>query len=189
MEVDKNKLNKNTKAILTYCLLVLLFLIFNNHRIFVPITIPVIDIILYCSDLNQNIRETNADLISFLVLVFIIRHIYIYITAIFCGIFKKINNLKLYEEISIILLVNMGLYYFCIGRIYGQQLYAHVSLLEAVKDYFFWVFPLYFLIYKFWGYITKNSVINFEKIEYYMSIDFLMDLFFKIKEKLKELRK
>lgn len=78
------------------------------------------------------------------------------------------------------MLVSIGLYYFCIGRIYEHQLYAHVSLTEVVGTYFFWLLPVYFLIYKFFRFITKNSVIPFQKIEYYMSIDFVKDLFIKI---------
>lgn len=185
MAINKKRHSKNIKAISHYCLYVLLFLIFNNHRIFVPVTIPLIDIILYFSDLNKNIGETNADLISFFILVFIIRHIYIYVTAIFCGIFKKIKNLKLYEKISIILIVNIGLYYFCIGKIYGQELYAHVSLIEAVKDYFFWVFPIYFLIYKFLGFIMKNSVIPLKNFEYYFSIEYIIDILYTTGKNLK----
>ena len=176
MEIGKNNLNKNTKAILYYCFCVLLFLILNKIHIDAYIAIFISNII---DLLMNNIVSTDMAL-GFCIMI-IVLHTYIYITAIFCGIFKKINNLKLYEKISIILLVNIGLYYFCIGRIYGQQLYAHVSLLEAVKDYSFWILPIYFLIYKFWGYITKNSVINFEKIEYYMSVEFIADLYLKIK--------
>ena len=86
MEIGKNKLNKNTKAIFIYCLCVLFFLIFNNKKVFVPITIPVVDIILYFSDLNKNIGEPKADLFSFFILIFIIQHTYIYNSNIFWDI-------------------------------------------------------------------------------------------------------
>ena len=185
MEIDKKKFNKNTKAIFIYCLCVLFFLIFNNQKVFVPITIPVVDIILYFSDLNKNIGEPKADLFSFFILIFIIRHTYIYITAIFFGIFKKIKNLKFKTSVLIIIIVNFIFYYFSSVRLYHNEWYAHINPKDAFSDYYFWILPVYFLIYKFWGYITKNSVINFEKIEYYMSIDFITDVLFKIKEKLK----
>ena len=181
MEIDKKKLNKNTKAIWTYCFCVLLFLILNKIHFVVYITLFISDILDSC--MNNIVSSDMA--LGFCIMI-IVWHIYIYVTAVFCGIFKKINNLKLYEKISIILLVNMGLYYFCIGRIYGQKLYAHVNLIEAITDYSFWILSIYFLIYKFWGYITKNSAINFEKIEYYMSIDFVIDLCLKIRKNIKK---
>ena len=184
MEIGKNKFNKNTKVILNYFFCVLLFLILNSITVSGHIT----DFIVRILELDNDIKiAIQADMALGFCIMIIVWHIYIYITAIFCGIFKKINKLKLYEKISIILLVNIGLYYFCIGKIYGQQLYAHVSLIEAVKDYSFWILPIYFLIYKFWGYITKNSVINFEKIEYYMSIDFVKDLCLKIIKSIKNI--
>ena len=178
MEIGKKKFNKNTKAMLNYCFCVLLFLILNSITVSGHIT----DFIVGILELDNDIKiAIQADMTIGLCIMIIVWHIYIYITAIFCGIFKKINKLKLYEKILIIFLVNAGLYYFCIGRIYGQQLYAHASLIEAITDYSFWILPVYFLIYKFGGYITKNSVINFEKIEYYMSIEFIVDLYSKIK--------
>ena len=111
---------------------------------------------------------------------------YIYsVIAIFCGIFKKIKNLKFKTSVLVIIIVNFIFYYFSSVKLYHNEWYAHINPKDAFSDYYFWILPVYFLIYKFWRYITKNSVINFERIEYYMSIDFITDVLFKIKEKLK----
>ena len=178
MEIDKNKLNKNTKAVLIYCFCVLLFLILNSITVSGHIT----DFIVGILELDNDIKiAIQADMALFFTLVVIICHIYMYMTAKICGIFKKLDNLKIYITIPIIMLINIGLYYFCIGRIYGQQSYAHVSLSEAVKDYSFWILPICFFIYKFLGFIAKKFPFPFGKIGYYTSIKFPKDLYLKIK--------
>jgi len=176
MEIGKNKLNKNTKAILYYCFCVLLFLIFNKIHIVVYITLLISNILDYCMN-----NIVSMDLAFVFCIMIIVWHIYIYITAIFCGIFKKIKNLEFKTTVLVIIIVNFIFYYFSYVRLYHNEWYAHISPKDAISDYYFWIIPVYFLIYKFWGYITKNSVINFEKIEYYMSIDFIVDLCSKIK--------
>lgn len=181
MEIGKNKLNKNAKAILIYCLCVLLFLIFNKIHIAVYITLFISNILDYCMN-----NIVSADMALGFCIMIIVWHIYIYITAIFCGIFKKIKNLKFKTSVLVIIIVNFIFYYFSSVRLYHNEWYAHINPKDAFSDYYFWILPVYFLIYKFWGYITKKSVINFEKIEYYMSIEFIVDLYSKIKRKYKK---
>ena len=175
MEIDKNKLNKDTKAILSYCLCVLLFLMLNKIHVAVYVSLFISNIL----DFATNNRVSDDLALGFCIMV-IIWHIYVYITTIFCGIFKKLKNLGFKTTVLIIIVINFIFYYFSSVRLYHNEWYAHISPNDAISDYYFWIIPVYFLIYKFWGYITKNSVINLEKIEYYMSIDYMIDVLFKI---------
>lgn len=75
MEIDKNKLNKNTKAILNYCLCILLFFILNNNTV----SGHVIDFIFGILKLDNDIKiAIDEDMALLFTLVVIILHIYIY---------------------------------------------------------------------------------------------------------------
>ena len=182
MEIDKNKLSNNAKAMLFYCLCVLLFFIMNEGKIYSYVLILTLNIINSIKNLNE---ATEADILLFFSLTFIVSwHIYIYITVKICGLFKRLDNLKIYITIPIIMLINIGFYYFDIGRAFGKH-NINLSPIEIVRTYFFWILPIYFLIYKFFGFLTKKYPFPFERIGYYTSIEFIKDTLFKIKKRLK----
>ena len=81
MEIGKNKLNKNAKAILIYCLCVLLFLIFNKIHIAVYITLFISNILDYCMN-----NIVSADMALGFCIMIIVWHIYIYNSNIFWDI-------------------------------------------------------------------------------------------------------
>jgi len=184
MEIDKKKLNKNTKAILTYCFCVLLFFMLNEGKVYNYVLIFILNIIDSVKNLNE---ATESDILLFFSLTFIVSwHIYIYIIAKICGLFKKLDNLKIYIAIPIIMLINIVFYYFDMGRTFGKY-YVHLSPIEVIGTYFFWIIPIYFLIYKFFGFLAKKLPFPFGKIGYYTSIEFVKDILRKIKDKINKL--
>ena len=73
MEIDKYKLHKGTKAILNYCLCVILFFILNKK----PVSWHVIDFIQGLLERSNDIKiAIDADMALLFTLVVIILHIY-----------------------------------------------------------------------------------------------------------------
>ncbi len=177
MEIGKNKLNKNTKAIIYYCLCVILFFILNACKIVNYVDIFILNIFDFVKNFSQCF-EIDPGFGFFL--IFIAWLIYVYLTAKICGIFKKLDNLKIYISIPIIMFINIGFYYFVIGRTFGKY-YIHLSPTEVIGTDFFWILPVYFLIYKFFGFLAKKFPFPFRKIGYYTSIEFPKDMYLKIK--------
>lgn len=89
MGIDKNTINKYTKAILNYCLCVILFLILNKIHIVVYIALFISNILDFCM---SNIVSSDMALGFFIMII--LWHIYVYITTIICCIFKKLDSLK-----------------------------------------------------------------------------------------------
>ena len=140
MEIGKNKFNKNTKAILRYCLCVILFFVLNVSKIFNYVLIFILDIFDFVKSYSQCF-ETDSGFGFFL--IYIAWLIYVYLTAKICGIFKKLDNLKIYITIPIIMFINIGFYYFVIGQTFGKY-YVHLSPTEVIVTDFFGFFQYIF---------------------------------------------
>lgn len=174
MEINKNKLKKNVKAILNYCLCVMLFLLLNNFY-FLLLVFAVINNYVshhFCPD----IYSSNIFNIYCKIILGIISYAYIFFTATLCGIFKKLDKINFFIALVIILFINVLFYY-------NEDSDINITVLLDIL--YFWKLTICFLLYKFFDYLTRKFPFPFERIGYYTSIEFFKSLFKKILNKIK----
>ncbi len=115
--------------------------------------------------------------------MFIVSFVTLYLLAKFFGIFKKLDNLNLIEGLIIISLISYLLTIICRIDIF----ILNRCFYNLILEYYWIMYSLIpaFLLYKFFGFLTKKYPFPFKKIGYYTSKEFPKDLYSKIKGKLK----
>ena len=104
----------------------------------------------------------------------------LYFVAKIFGIFKKLDKLHWFFALVIVCIISYLLV--LIGKI---DFLVDKTTYEAGIKYGYIMYFLIpaFLLYKFFGYLTYKFPKPFKKIGYYTSIEFVKDLYFKIKNK------
>ena len=133
MEINKEKIKINYKAIFDYCFRVFVFLVLNNKFF-------MYGIMNFFSYTTTNIfKFLNFELsIIFLILFWLS---YIILTIKLCGIFNKIRNLYLPFALFAIILIS-------ILFSYVSPIIEHNHFINIFTDIFFYVLPTCFLVYK-----------------------------------------
>lgn len=143
MEINKEKLNINLKAIAKYCFRVFVFLVLNSKYLITKINDFYV---------NTTMEFTKfldfEDCILFLILFWLF---YVALTIKLCGIFQKIIKLYLPLTVLIVLFVNILFCYIC-------PIVKDEISINIITNIFFYVLPLYFFIYVFFveKFITKK---------------------------------
>ena len=175
MEINNKIIYKFVKEVILYIFRVIVFIVLNNFYVCLLLTI-----ILYNSLLNKlsfNINTfTKCSDICYTIIFYIIEYIYVYLTAKICGIYKKLDKLKFIWALITVIFINI-LFYFNEDYNVSKKVFFNIG--------YFWKPLICFLIYKFFGFLAKKFPFPFAKIGYYTSIDFIIDILFKIKRKCK----
>jgi len=101
-----------------------------------------------------------------------------YIFAKICGLFKKLDNLKKWQIFLIFFLISF-LCYEMADIFYNYKL-PHFKIMGDIGFFNIFLIPSY-LFYLYLNHLTKKYPVPFEKIGYYTSIEFVKDIFNKIK--------
>lgn len=165
--------NQNFKAVLNYCLRVLLFLLLCRNYILEPLDVIFMPIV---NNFTQNLEGDDA-LYGFVIILFFP----CYILPKICGLFKKLDNLNIFLAIIVILLVDIV--FSC-----SQAITIQLSPLKISFDKINIVFPLilFFFIYRFLKLITKLCPFPFKYIGYVFSIEFFKDIYKDVKKDIRE---
>lgn len=153
MKIDINTIRTNYVHILNYCLRVLLFILFNRTVISMPLILLVTDVFMR---IGKPIFTDSLN--TFMMFVFVAILVYIYLTASLCGIFKKLNNLNFVYAGGIIILVNILFFYFSGRSTQTDEILVKIPPQEAIRSFYFWVIPIYFLLHRFFDFITKKLI-------------------------------
>ncbi len=177
MEIDKKLIFNNSKEIINYFLRIIIFIILNNFYVCLVIWYLTYHFTInkICPDLNvlkyPDIYNTTIFLI--------IEYLYVYLTSKICGIFKKLDKLNFIWSLLIVMLINI-LFYF------NEEPGTDIKVFCIIG--YFWKPLICFFIYKFFAFLTKKFPFPFKKIGYYTSIDFVKDLYIKIRKRIKNSR-
>ncbi len=185
--MDYKLLSKN---IAEYLLRVFCFLItvkFWFIELSVPVILALFPILIVDAQVTVYLREKNIvqynELDDPVFEIYLVAFFTLYFLAKIFGIFKKLDKLNIFVTLIIIseisyLLILVGRINFLVDEItyrYGLK-YAYTMYL---------LIPA-FLLYKFFGFLTKKYPFPFAKIGYYTSIEFLKDLYLKIRKNIKK---
>ncbi len=174
MEKAVNKEFKSTiRTILSYCLRVFVFLVLR--RLFISgiflehVHAPII------SFLIKNMNPEDGLYMWFLLFILGI-YIECYISAKVTGIFKKLDGLNFFLALFIVFLIDILFNYFVMVQV--QFIPFKIGFR---KDTIIFYAPFMFLIYRFFGFLTKIFPVPFEKIGYIFSIEFVKDVIKRVK--------
>ena len=174
MEIINNENTKKlSKAIAQYCLRIFVFLVLR--RLFISdiflehVHSPII------SFLTKNMNSEDGLYIWFLLFILGI-YIECYISAKITGIFKKLDGLNFFLALFILFLVDVLFNY-----LFMVQVHFMPFKIGFVKDSMMFFAPWAFLIYRFFGFLTKIFPVPFEKIGYIFSIEFVKDVIKRVK--------
>lgn len=167
------KIQKNSKAIVQYCLRVFVFLVLR--RLFISgiflehVHAPIISFL---------VKDTDPDYCLGIAGLLLIIGIYIecYISAKVTGIFKKLDGLNFFLALFIVFLVDILFNYFVMVKFQFMPFKIGFR-----KDTIIFYAPFMFLIYRFFGFLTKIFPVPFEKIGYIFSIEFVKDVIKRVK--------
>ena len=169
--------NENTKklpeAIAQYCLRVFVFLVLR--RLFIS------DIFLehvHAPIISFLIKNMNPDDGLYMWFLLFILGIYIecYISAKVTGIFKKLDGMNFFVALFIVFLIDILFNYFVMVQVQFMPFKIGFR-----KDTIIFYAPFMFLIYRFFGFLTKIFPVPFEKIGYIFSIEFVKDVAKRVK--------
>lgn len=174
MEIINNENTKKlSKAIAQYCLRIFVFLVLR--RLFISdiflehVHSPII------SFLTKNMNSEDGLYIWFLLFILGI-YIECYISAKITGIFKKLDGLNFFLALFIVFLIDILFNYFVMVQV--QFIPFKIGFR---KDTIIFYAPFMFLIYRFFGFLTKIFPVPFEKIGYIFSIEFVKDVIKRVK--------
>ena len=146
------------------------------------IVLPIIIVEMICgSDVTPPDVETTIPVAEFSTFdMYLLAFTTLYILAKIFGIFKKLNNVNIIISLIIIAIISYLLTF--ISRI--NILIFNKCFYELTLEYYWIMYSLIpaFLLYKFFGLLTQKFPFPFEKIGYYTSIEFVKDLYSKIKK-------
>ena len=173
MEKAVNKEFKSAiRTILSYCLRVFVFLVLRRlfisgiflEHVHAPVVYPLV----------KNIEYEDCFIIGGLLIIIGI-YIECYISAKVTGIFKKLDGLNFFLALFIVFLIDILFNYFVMVQV--QFIPFKIGFR---KDTIIFYAPFMFLIYRFFGFLTKIFPVPFEKIGYIFSIEFVKDVIMKI---------
>ena len=171
MEINKEKLNINLKAIAKYCFRVFVFLVLNGNFISFYIIDKTYNLLIkffYFSSGN------NPDFGDGICILFLLSYLFNYLTAKLCGIFTEIKNFKFYHALFIMVVLEI---LFEFSQSITIQLFPTIKFgIGNIGLPCLYVVLINFLIYTFLTFITKNT--PFEKIGYFFSFDFWKKFFY-----------
>ncbi len=158
--------------VLVYLMLYMIFVIAIMNA---PLYFPMVDKIFDYITKDMNPFEAAG------IYVFLAFPLCSYLSAKFCGLFKKINHLNIFFAILIIVFVDIFL---------NISINTRVQLYPRIKtDYYginindIWFLTTFnFIVFKFFNFLTKKFPIPFERIGYYTSIEFMKDVIGKLKK-------
>lgn len=174
MEIINNENTKKlSKAIAQYCLRVFVFLVLR--RLFISgiflehVHAPIISFL---------VKDTDPDYCLGIAGLLLIIGIYIecYISAKITGIFKKLDGLNFFLALFIVFLIDILFNYFVMVKFQFMPFKIGFR-----KDTIIFYAPFMFLIYRFFGFLTKIFPVPFEKIGYIFSIEFVKDVIKRVK--------
>ena len=117
--------------------------------------------------------------------IYTVSFVTLYLLAKIFGIFKKLDKLNIFASLIIISVISYLL--ILVGRI--NFLVDEITYKDGLKyAYTMYLLIPAFLLYKFFGLLTKKFPFPFEKIGYYTSIEFVKDLYMKIRKRIKNSR-
>jgi hypothetical protein len=186
--MDYKLLSKNIAEYLlrVFCfILVIKCFLFHLAGVFGLIVLPIIIVEMICkSDLTPLDVETTIPVAEFSTFdIYLIVFTTLYILAKIFGIFKKLDNINIIISFIIVAIISYLLVFICRMDI----LILNKGFYEIILEYNWIMYSLIpaFLLYKFFGFLTKKYPFPFKKIGYYTSIEFPKDLYSKIKGKIK----
>lgn len=174
MEIINNENTKKlSKAIAQYCLRVFVFLVLR--RLFISgiflehVHAPIISFL---------VKDTDPDYCLGIAGLLLIIGIYIecYISAKITGIFKKLDGLNFFLALFIVFLIDILFNYFVMVKFQFMPFKIGFR-----KDTIIFYAPFMFLIYRFFGFLTKIFPVPFEKIGYIFSTKFVKDVIKRVK--------
>ena len=174
MEIINNENTKKlSKAIAQYCLRVFVFLVLR--RLFISgiflehVHSPIISFL---------VKDTDPDYCLGIAGLLLIIGIYIecYISAKVTGIFKKLDGLNFFLALFIVFLIDILFNYFVMVKFQFMPFKIGFR-----KDTIIFYAPFMFLIYRFFGFLTKIFPVPFEKIGYIFSTKFVKDVIKRVK--------
>ena len=123
------------------------------------------------------VKDTDPDYCLGIAGLLLIIGIYIecYISAKVTGIFKKLDGLNFFLALFIVFLIDILFNYFVMVKFQFMPFKIGFR-----KDTIIFYAPFMFLIYRFFGFLTKIFPVPFEKIGYIFSIEFVKDVAKKI---------
>lgn len=171
---EKIPLNDKLRAIFNYCFRVLIFLFLTRTTIINFIT-KVFDNIIFL--LTKNLGGDDG----FVTSIFIFMFIPFYILPKVCGLFKKLDNLNIILAVIIILIVDVIFSY-------SQALIVQINPFKISCGHIYHVFILiwFFLLYKFFNFLTRIFPTPFKQIGYIFSIELLKDIYKDVKKDINE---
>lgn len=124
------------------------------------------------------VKDTDPDYCLGIAGLLLIIGIYIecYISAKITGIFKKLDGLNFFVALFIVFLVDILFNYFVMVQV--QFIPFKIGFR---KDTIIFYALFMFLIYRFFGFLTKIFPVPFEKIGYIFSIEFVKDVIKRVK--------
>lgn len=174
MEIINNENTKKlSETILSYCLRVFVFLmlrrLFTSDIFLEHVHSPIISFL---------VKDTDPDYCLGIAGLLLIMGIYIecYISAKVTGIFKKLDGLNFFVALFIVFLVDILFNYFVMVKFQFMPFKIGFR-----KDTIIFYAPFMFLIYRFFGFLTKIFPVPFEKIGYIFSIEFVKDVIKRVK--------
>ena len=174
-KINNQKIKTYSRAILNYCLRVLIFLGLCREMIItksVYILSPIFDAIFKFS-----IEETFDIFIQiavYSIFAFILSY---YFLAKITGIFKKLDKLNFFLSLAIIFIISIILNYSEMVQIQLNPFKIGFEQKTIIH-----ILPFVFLLYKLLESLTKTFPVPFKKIGYVCSIEFFRDLAKKIKK-------
>ena len=136
-----------SKAILSYCFRVAIFLILNRS-FFLNLMFPMYNFLFasFCKNYEEGLFYNIG---TFAILSFICHS---YIFAKLCGLFKKINHLNIFIALVVMILIE-------ILRCFSWAIIVQSpTKISFIKPEFIFVLPFVFLIYKFFNFILIEIV-------------------------------
>jgi len=177
-KLNKQIIKTHSRAILNYCLRVLIFLGLCNFE-FVPLTIINICDFIFSPIVDIITKTYQIDMFAFMILDFILKKFAIlYFLAKIAGIFKKLDKLNFFLSLGIIFIVGVILNYSEMVQIQLNPFKIGFEQKTIIH-----ILPFVFLLYKLLESLTKIFPVPFKKIGYVCSIEFFRDLAKKIKRK------
>ena len=184
-----------TKNITEYLLRVFCFILvikcffFYIAGVFGLIVLPIIIIEMICKpNIPQITGEITIPVAEFSTFdMYLLAFTTLYILAKIFGIFKKLDKLNTIKSLTIISVINYILIYIMRRNFIIDNITYEIFGLEYANTMYMLI-PA-FLLYKFFGFLTVKFPFPFKKIGYYTSIEFVKDLYLKMKNKYTIFRK
>ena len=174
MEMINNENTKKlSKAIAQYCLRVFVFLVLRKLFLTDIFISSAYNYIVY--PLVKDM-EPVSDFFMAALLLTIVYFIVCYISAKITGIFKKLDGLNFFVALFIVFLVDILFNYFVMVKFQFMPFKIGFR-----KDTIIFYAPFMFLIYRFFGFLTKIFPVPFKKIGYIFSIEFVKDVIKRVK--------